>query len=115
MVVTALSCSCGTGVTGRFAPAWRDLSPDQAEFARLFVALRGNLKEMQRTLGLSYGALRARLDAVVQRLGGGPEGAGARPDRSEHAAAVIARLEAGEIDADTAVRMLGVGTQDEED
>lgn len=112
MEVTGLACPhCGTAVTGRFAPSWKELSAEQVEFARRFVALRGNLKEMERTLGVSYGTLRARLDAVAERL----SAAGLTVNRtlsSRSPAAnssvedVLKQLEQGEIDAAEAHRRI---------
>jgi hypothetical protein len=67
LVVRELSCpQCGVAVSGQFGlPPAMTLTPDQARFLRLFVLARGNLKEMERILGVSYPTVRARLDQLV--------------------------------------------------
>lgn len=41
------------------------LSPGQAEFLRLFVISRGNLRRLKGILGVSYPTVRARLDDLI--------------------------------------------------
>lgn len=69
MVVRRLEClRCDTVVEGRFPFEFLALEPEEATFAKAFLLARGNLRELERTLGLSYATLRTRLDAVTQRL-----------------------------------------------
>jgi hypothetical protein len=75
--VRRLQCpSCATAVEGRFAPSpYAALAPEQAAFLETFLRARGNLREVERVLGLSYPTVRGRLDAVLETLGyGGGEG-----------------------------------------
>jgi hypothetical protein len=101
MFAPAAVCgSCGVEVTGEFAPCpvCRLSDPDR-ELFELFLASRGNLKRMERKLGLSYPTVRARVDDLLHRLGylrTDP------PDRME----VLRRLRDGEIEVDEAVRLL---------
>jgi hypothetical protein len=50
-----------TGVAGPFSR----LSDDQLAFLRLFVVSRGNLSDIERTLGVSYPTVRAKLDDLI--------------------------------------------------
>ncbi len=69
--VTGLACpSCRTEIRGRFSlNEFAALPPEQLEFLRLFLKARGNLKELERVLGVSYPTVRARFDALLRALG----------------------------------------------
>ncbi len=71
LIVTRLTCpNCGTEVTGSFPPdLFSRLAPNDFEFVVLFVKSRGNVKEMERELGISYWTIRSRLNEIVERLG----------------------------------------------
>ena len=71
LVVTELSCSvCDTRINGHYAPClFCRLSPEDLAFLEQFVKNRGNVKEMERELGISYWSIRTRLDEVVERIG----------------------------------------------
>lgn len=66
-----LQCrSCGTALEGHFdIPPFARLSVEQHQFLMLFLQSRGNVKEVERTLGLSYPTVRNRLDVLLQTLG----------------------------------------------
>jgi len=106
MEVVRLHCrSCGSALEGRFSLGkFQSLSKEQLQFAELFIKNRGNIKEMERELGVSYPTVRSRLDAVIRALGYDvPEEPRAAPDGRKE---VLARLERGEIGADEAIRLL---------
>ncbi|HLR46395.1 MAG TPA: DUF2089 domain-containing protein, partial [Deinococcales bacterium] len=69
--VTRLECpDSGVTIEGRFAPnEFALLPPEQLEFMQLFVKCRGNLKEVERMLGLSYPTVRLRFEDVLRTLG----------------------------------------------
>ena len=69
--VQRLHCPhCGTALEGRFALcSFCSLTLEQRQFAELFIVARGNLREMERMLGMSYPAVRARLESVIEALG----------------------------------------------
>ncbi len=72
MNVERYACdACGTRLEGRFelGPLAR-LGPQETAFVELFVRVRGNLKQMERILEVSYPTLRSRLEAVIGQLGG---------------------------------------------
>ena len=45
------------------------LATEQQQFVEAFLVARGNIKEVERELGISYPTVRKRLDEVVQALG----------------------------------------------
>ncbi len=60
----------GVVIEGRFVPNEFALLPEQQlEFLRLFVRTRGNLKEVERLMGLSYPTIRQRLETLLKTLG----------------------------------------------
>jgi len=71
LTVTKLSCpACETEITGRFQPCrFCKLAPDQQDFLEAFVKSRGNVKEMERELGISYWVIRSRLNDLIKALG----------------------------------------------
>ena len=59
-------------------------------FLELFLRCRGNLRDVERTLGLSYPTVRARLDALLASLG---YTAAASPDTADQRMVIHAVLE----------------------
>lgn len=103
--VTRLHCnSCGTTVEGSFeASPLAQLTADQRAFVITFLKVRGNLREMERELGVSYPTVRNRLDAVLKTLGYEVERETAREEERRQ---VLAALERGELTAEEAVHRL---------
>ena len=71
LIVTRLHCrSCGTTLEGEFAVGrFGRLNREQLALLESFLRSRGNLREMERELGISYPTVRARVDALVRTLG----------------------------------------------
>lgn len=113
--VSQLTCvECDTVIHGHFAPcSFCKLSPENLRFAESFIRLRGNIKDMERELGVSYPTVRSRLNAVIKALGFEPkdEGEEERDEAGAREAAqeVLAQLERGEIDVTEAVARLRGG------
>lgn len=106
MEVTQLSCTaCETMVLGRFEPCrFCNLSKDKIAFLEAFLRSRGNVKEMERELGTSYWTIRSQINDLLQDLGlDAPVDA---PDPKTQRREVLARLKAGEIDAEEAGKLL---------
>lgn len=96
----------GVTIEGRFAPnEFALLQPDHLEFLRLFVKARGNLKEVERIMGLSYPTVRLRFDNLLKALGYEVDEDAAEA-AAEARAAVLDLLERGEIDAREAAKRL---------
>ena len=101
MSVVRLECSsCGTALEGRFEAGQLGLLPaEQQEFVLTFLRCRGNIREMERELGISYPTVRGRLDEVLRALGFPVE---PKVDVS----AVLEELGRGELTVEEAVRRL---------
>src|SRR4051794_20475731 len=71
--VTRLNCGeCGTTLEGSFSVGrFGRLNRDQLSLLESFLRSRGNLREMERELGLSYPTIRGRVDAWYGRSGSG--------------------------------------------
>ena len=97
--------SCETVVRGRWAASpFSRLTPDQQNFLTLFVRSRGNLSDVERTLGVSYPTVRAKLEEIIGALGETP------PARPAEAPAtreeILARVSRGELSVDEGVVLL---------
>jgi len=74
LAVTRLRCgSCGTTLEGEFSVGrFARLTRDQTALLESFLRSRGNLRDIERELGISYPTVRARVEALVRALGFGP-------------------------------------------
>lgn len=118
LVLTRLGCaSCGTELSGSFeACEFCALSPEDREILRVFLASRGNMKDLERHLGVSYPTARARFDGLLGRLGLAPTGPLLSVEEPSPARAggadrveVLRRLARGEIDLEAAEATLEGG------
>jgi hypothetical protein len=68
--IRELNCQeCDTTIRGRWSlGVFGRLTADQQTFLRLFVRSRGNLSEVERSLGVSYPTVRAKLEEVIEAL-----------------------------------------------
>jgi hypothetical protein len=101
LALTRLSCpSCEVELSGHFAACeFCALEADQRALLRVFLASRGNMKELERHLGVSYPTARARVTALLAALGlDTPE-----PDDR---LSVLQALAEGDIDVDEALGRL---------
>ena len=103
LALTRLSCeSCGTELSGTFASCeFCALSPEDREVLRVFLASRGNMKDLERHLGVSYPTARARFDALLARIGI------ERPAGPSPKVELLEQVARGELDVDEAMRRLG--------
>ncbi|HEY4945156.1 MAG TPA: DUF2089 domain-containing protein [Candidatus Limnocylindrales bacterium] len=71
LAVTRLHCrSCATTLEGDFnVGRFARLSREQFALLESFLRSKGNLKEMERELGISYPTVRARVEALLRALG----------------------------------------------
>jgi hypothetical protein len=120
LAVTRLHCrSCGTTLEGEFSVGrFGRLTREQLVLLESFLRSRGNLRDMERELGISYPTVRSRVEALIRALGFGPrdgdEAADDQPADAAGAAAerqqILERLARHEINADeaaSAIRALG--------
>ncbi len=74
LTITEVRCEvCATEVRSQYQPCpFCRLSPEQMNFALLFVQSRGNLTEMEKVLGISYPTIRGKLDEIIKVLSADP-------------------------------------------
>ena len=130
--VTRLHCNtCGTTIEGEFnVGRFAHLGRDQMLLLEGFLRSRGNLRELERELSVSYPTIRGRVEALLRTLGladGAP--LPSAPPAAEAASAskvdavdaitrrdVLERLARHEINADDAAAILrGEDTTDEQE
>lgn len=131
--VTRLHCGeCGTTLEGQFSVGrFGRLSREQLALLESFLRARGNLRDMERELGISYPTVRGRVEALVRAVGlagasadqaaieeAGADAIGERVvDATESAAssarrALLERVARGDLTADQAASALrALGTQ----
>lgn len=104
LAVTRLTCpSCETELSGAFTSCeFCVLSDEDREVLRVFLASRGNMKDLERHLGVSYPTARARFDTLLSKLG--IERAPAPPSSSR--IELMEQVARGEIDVDEALKRL---------
>lgn len=70
-MVSKLACRhCSTKLEGEFVTSkFCQLPDDQLEFIEVFIKCRGNIKDVEKELGISYPTVRSRLEAVIEALG----------------------------------------------
>lgn len=105
LLLTRVSCeACGTELTGRFARCeFCSLGDDQRDLLRVFLRSWGNLKELQRHLGVSYPTARARFAELLRSLELASTSA---PDVAEERLKILQALASGEIDSEAAEAQL---------
>lgn len=98
-----LKCSkCGTVIENEFELSkFESLGEEQLGFMETFVKCRGNIKDVEKELGISYPTVRAKLDEVISALG---YTVSKKP--ATESTEIIDMLEKGEITADQAVVMM---------
>jgi len=128
LAITRLHCrSCGTALEGEFGVGrYGRLTKEQLSLLESFLRSRGNLKDLERELGISYPTVRGRIDSLLRALGLAdgeepaeieePTEADAPSPSTDDAAAerrsILERLARREMTADeaaAALRSLGAG------
>ena len=71
LAITRLHCrTCGTSLEGEFGVGrFGRLSREQLALLESFLRSRGNLKDLERELGISYPTVRGRVEALLRALG----------------------------------------------
>ena len=78
------------------------LTNEDREVLRVFLASRGNMKELERHLGVSYPTARARFDSLLGKMGIERTAAAPVSNRLE----LMEQVARGEIDVDEAMKRL---------
>lgn len=94
--VVKLQCeNCDTVIENDFClSAFDYLSVDDLFFAETFLKCRGNIKEVEKELKISYPTVRSRLDDIIQKLDGKPNVKLSSDSRKKE---ILDALEKGEI------------------
>lgn len=68
--ITKLSCpKCSTSIQGDFQPCeFCRLPEEDLNFVKVFIKCRGNIKDVEKELGISYPTVRGKLDSVIKSL-----------------------------------------------
>lgn len=108
MAVTRLSCShCGAELTGSFAGCrFCRLEEKQLNFIETFLRCRGNIKEVEKALGISYPTVKNMLENALSSLGLSEQAELKAVREQEERAEILERLANKELDVDTAIEAL---------
>lgn len=115
MKISKLTCTCcPTKIEGEFSSCkFCRLPPEQLIFVETFIKCRGNIKEVEKELGISYPTVRSRLDSVIEGLGYGMDKVKESeplmvnsPEESIRRQEILEALDRGEISAMEATQQL---------
>jgi hypothetical protein len=113
--------ACDIQMRGRFDAAdgspFAQLSDEQEAFLRLFVLSRGNLSDVERSLGVSYPTVRSKLDDLINAVSAGeatqaavtgrpPAGDSTTSERSLTRSEILARVADGRLSTDDGMALL---------
>jgi hypothetical protein len=113
--IIKLGCpKCSTVIEGDFHPCeFCRLPEEDLSFIKVFIKNRGNIKDIEKELGISYPTVRGKLDAAIRALGyevvsKQDEEASLREktQKEEAKSAVLAKLYAGELSAKEAAEQI---------
>jgi hypothetical protein len=107
--ISELHCpACGTTVRGSYPlDRFAALSTEEEQFLLTFLAARGNLKEVQDRLDLSYPTVRNRLDKVLVSLGlAAAEKPDEKPARKPDVMELLDKLKAGDMSVDAVLKTI---------
>jgi hypothetical protein len=101
MDVAKIACAkCNIAVEGKFnLPRVALLPPDEAAFLAEFVLAGFSIKEFEKRAGMSYPAIRARLDKIIHSMN-------SLSRKSQKRKAILDRVERGEISSSDAIKLI---------
>lgn len=103
--ITKLGCPrCSTTIEGIYEPCeFCRMEKDELDFVKVFITCRGNIKDVEKTLGISYPTVKRKLDNVIESLGYRlPEPKRSKEEieaKAKMKAEIIEKLSSGEITA----------------
>lgn len=110
--ITEIQCpSCHTKLTGHFDLCkFCKLPREQRSFAETFIKSRGNIREVEKELGISYPTVRSRLEALIRALGyevsQSEDDSRAEAARATQRKEILDKLAKGGLTAQEATRLL---------
>lgn len=101
--IKKLQCSgCNTVIENDFSFSKFDvLTSEQVKFVETFLQCRGNIKDVEKALGISYPTVRGKLEEVNEALG-----LCERKEIQLSRQEILSNLESGEISSDKAIELL---------
>ncbi len=71
LLITRLTCPhCRTQLEGQFEPCeFCGLDKEELHFLKTFIKCRGNIKDIERELGISYPTVKSKLNQLIESLG----------------------------------------------
>ncbi len=115
LTITRMTCPvCATEVNGAFSLGRLAALPEpHASLLEMFLRMRGNVKDMERMLGLSYPTVRARLEEALEAAGldREPPPAISEADLRQRRELVLEKIERGELSAADAAAHLRALTE----
>jgi hypothetical protein len=107
LLVTTLHCpSCTTDIKGEFLLSkFNYLEKSQLYFVEIFIKNKGNIKRIEKDLGISYPTVKKTLDEIILALGYTPEDD--EPKETLSKTAILEKLANKEITKDEAFKLLG--------
>src|SRR6056297_619617 len=95
--VTELKCNnCKTKISGDFyLDEIFQLNQEQQQFLKIFIKTRGNIKNMEKELEMSYPTVRNKLNELIKSLGYEDDFA---EEEQEKRREILDQLESGEIE-----------------
>jgi hypothetical protein len=108
LIVTRLeNPETGTVIEGRFDLGWIGrLTREQLDFVGLLVKHRANVQRLAGDIGIAYNTARARLDEIVQVMGGPVDDDAGSDPAAASVDEVLDGLASGAIDATRAIDQL---------
>lgn len=104
-IIKEVECeSCKTRINGHFrVNRFHMFNPEDLYFIEVFLKNEGNIKLVEKDLGISYPTVKSRLKSIIKVLGYKPE----NTSRSEERVKILRQLSDGDIDVQGAMKKLG--------
>ncbi len=96
-------CDCDTTVKGHFKlDKFNYLSKEEKYFIEIFVKNRGNIKEIEKDLGISYPTVKKNLENVINSLGYGEKESNDNLTKKE----ILEKLSEGKLTSKEALQLM---------
>lgn len=108
LIIRQYECpDCGVSITGSFERnRFTKLSSDAQSFLLLFIKNRGNLREVERELDISYPTVRNRLNRIIRDLGLAVDQKWSFSEIAEESSAIVQELNDGKLTVHEAAELL---------